>query len=61
LELDETRYNQVHLSSMRLLLIGTIITVVTHLTGAALRDHESIKRELKTQLTVLLEDFPEKK
>jgi hypothetical protein len=59
--LDEIRYNQVHIASMRLLLISTIMTVLSHLTGSILRDYEPIKTMLKSEMIILLDDFPEKK
>ncbi|CAF3803194.1 unnamed protein product, partial [Rotaria sordida] len=61
LELDEIRYNQVHIATMRLLILSTIMTVLSHLTGSILRDYESIKNLLKSQMIILLDDFPEKK
>ncbi|CAF4367693.1 unnamed protein product [Adineta steineri] len=61
LELDEIRYNQVHIATMRLLLISTIMTVLSHLTGSVLRDYESIKTMLKSEMIILLDDFPQKK
>ncbi|CAF0875829.1 unnamed protein product [Adineta ricciae] len=61
LELDEIRYNQVHVATMRLLLISTIMTVLSHLTGSVLRDHEAIKTMLKSEMIILLDDFPQKK
>jgi hypothetical protein len=61
LELDEIRYNQVHIATMRLLLISTIMTVLSHLTSSILRDHEPIKTILKSEMIILLDDFPEKK
>lgn len=61
LELDEIRYNEVHVGTMRLLLIATIMTVFAHLTGSILKDYESIKTTLKSEMIILLEDFPQKK
>ncbi len=61
LDLDEVRYNQVHVATMRLLLISTIMTVLSHLTGSILRDYEAIKTLLKSEMIILLDDFPEKK
>ncbi|UJR13500.1 hypothetical protein I4U23_000514 [Adineta vaga] len=61
LELDEIRYNQVHIATMRLLLISTIMTVLSHLTGSILRDYEAIKTLLKSEMIILLDDFPHKK
>lgn len=61
LELDEIRYNQVHVGTMRLLLIATIMTVLSHLTGSILKDYETIKTTLKSEMIILLEDFPQKK
>jgi hypothetical protein len=61
LDLDEVRYNQVHVATMRLLLISTIMTVFSHLTGSILRDYEAIKNLLKSEMIILLDDFPEKK
>ncbi|CAF1190845.1 unnamed protein product [Rotaria sp. Silwood1] len=61
LELDEIRYNQVHISTMRLLIISTIMIVLSHITGSILRDYQSIKNLLKSQIIILLDDFPEKK
>jgi hypothetical protein len=46
---------------MRLLLISTIMTVLSHLTGSILRDYEPIKTMLKSEMIILLDDFPEKK
>ncbi len=46
---------------MRLLLISTIMTVLSHLTGSILRDYEGIKTKLKSEMIILLDDFPEKK
>jgi len=46
---------------MRLLLIATIMTVLAHLTGSILKDYESIKTTLKSEMIILLEDFPQKK
>ena len=46
---------------MRLLLISTIMTVLSHLTGSILRDYEAIKNTLKSEMIILLDDFPEKK
>ena len=61
MELDEIRYNQVHVATMRLLLISTIMTVLSHLTGSVLRDYEAIKTTLKSEMIILLDDFPQKK
>ncbi len=46
---------------MRLLLISTIMTVLSHLTGSILRDYEGIKTKLKSEMIILLDDFPQKK
>ena len=59
--LDEIRYNQVHVATMRLLLISTIMIVLSHLTVSVLRDHQTIKTLLKSQMMILLDDFPQKK
>lgn len=59
--MDEIRYNQVHVATMRLLLISTIMTVLSHLTNSILRDYESIKMQLKSEMIILLDDFPHKK
>ena len=61
MELDEIRYNQVHIATIRLLLVSTIMTVLSHLTGSVLRDYEAIKTTLKSEMIILLDDFPEKK
>lgn len=59
--MDEIRYNQVHVATMRLLLISTIMTVLSHLTNSILRDYETIKMQLKSEMIILLDDFPSKK
>jgi len=46
---------------MRLLLISTIMTVLSHLTGSVLRDYEAIKTMLKSEMIILLDDFPQKR
>lgn len=46
---------------MRLLIIATIMTVLSHLTGSILRDYESIKTLLKSEMIILLDDFPQKR
>jgi predicted membrane channel-forming protein YqfA (hemolysin III family) len=46
---------------MRLLLISTIMTVLSHLTGSILRDYEAIKTMLKSEMIILLDDFPQKR
>ena len=46
---------------MRFLLVSTIMIVLSHLTGSVLRDYESITTTLKSQMIILLEDFPQKK
>jgi hypothetical protein len=51
----------VHIATMRLLLITTIMTVLSHLTGSVLRDYEAIKTMLKSEMIILLDDFPQKK
>ncbi len=37
------------------------MTVLSHLTGSILRDYEPIKTMLKSEMIILLDDFPEKK
>lgn len=37
------------------------MTVLSHLTGSILRDYEGIKTLLKSEMIILLDDFPEKK
>ncbi|CAF3447699.1 unnamed protein product [Rotaria socialis] len=61
LELDEIRYNQVHIATMRLLIISAIMTVLSHLTGSILREYEPIKIMLKSEMIILLDDFPQKR
>jgi hypothetical protein len=46
---------------MRLLLISTIMTILSHLTGSVLRDYETIKTMLKSEMIILLDDFPQKR
>ncbi len=37
------------------------MTVLSHLTNSVLRDYETIKTTLKSEMIILLDDFPEKK
>ncbi|CAF1666838.1 unnamed protein product, partial [Didymodactylos carnosus] len=60
LQLDEIRFNQVHISSMRLLIISTIMGILSHITGSVLRDYESLRTTLKAQMIIILEDFPQR-
>ncbi len=46
---------------MRLLIISTVMTVLSHLTNSVLRDYETIKTTLKSEMIILLDDFPQKR
>jgi hypothetical protein len=37
------------------------MTVLSHLTGSVLRDYEAIKTMLKSEMIILLDDFPQKR
>ncbi len=37
------------------------MTVLSHLTNSVLRDYETIKTTLKSEMIILLDDFPQKR